>query len=98
MKTTENRNKRKTDGFDLNRYPIASDTYQLADDLTAYYQECLVIVNERWLMESYYENSVYITELQLDEVLAWLDSSRDNARFKRSVFANKYFNVFWEVL
>lgn len=98
MKITENSQSRKSDGYDWNRYPIASDTYQLADDPNTYYQECLVTVNDKWFAEIYFGNQLAVIELNFGEVNAWLDASKDNARFKRSVFANRYFTSAWEVL
>lgn len=83
MRTTE----------DLKRYPIASDTYQT----TPLFQECLVKVGDKWFMEIRCENDLTILELQLEEALAWLDSSRTNATFRRSIFADKYFSSSWEL-
>ena len=78
---------------DLKRYPIASDTY----DVQPLFQECLVKVGEKWFMEIRCEKDLSIIELDLGEVLAWLDSSKYSPEFKRSIFADYYFSPDWEL-
>jgi hypothetical protein len=82
MKTTE----------DQKRYPIASDTYEYKP----LFQECLVKVGEKWFVEVHGDNEVYVVQLTIDEVLAWIDSSKHHPNFKRSIFADKYFSRSWE--
>ena len=78
---------------DLKRYPIASDTY----DIQPLFQECLVKVGDKWFMEIRCEKDLSIIELDLGEVFAWLESSRNNNHFKRSIFADQYFSPDWEL-
>ena len=83
MKTTE----------DLQRYPIASDTYEVRP----IFQECLVKVGYNWFMEIRSGQDLDIVPLKTEEVLAWLDASKHNSRFKRSIFADRYFTPNWEL-
>lgn len=82
MKTAEN----------LTRYPIASDTHE-----NNTFQECLVKVGDKWFMEIRSEQDLYITPLKMDEVFAWLESSKNSPSFKRSIFADKYFSRSWRL-